>query len=71
MENEHIWTASGTDITIRWRTHYGWVPPSELLEYQKKWAYYQELPLRKLDEKAREEFEKVMQKSKVKKWRTT
>ena len=71
MEKEHIWTASGTDITIRWRTQYGWIPPSELLEYQKKWAHYQELPLRKLDDQGKEEFEKVMQKNKVRKWRTT
>ena len=71
MNNEHIWTSAGTDITIRWRTQYGWIPPSELPEYQKKWAYYQELPLRKLDDAAKIEFEKVMKKNKVTKWRTT
>ena len=40
--NEHIWTKSGTDITIRWRMQ-GWVPPSELQEYKDKWKYFQNL----------------------------
>jgi hypothetical protein len=62
--NEHIWTASGTDITIRWRSK-GWIPPSELPEYQAKWKYYQELPLRKLDDNAKKEYELVLKKAKV------
>jgi hypothetical protein len=65
MKNEHIWTPSGTDITERWRTQHGWVPPSELADYQQKWKYYQELPLRKLDDKAKEEYEMVLRKAKV------
>ena len=39
--SEHIWTPSGTDITIRWRQA-GWVPPSEQPEYQAKWKFWQE-----------------------------
>jgi len=62
--NDYIWTVSGTDITQRWRQH-GWIPPSELPEYQKKWKFYQELPLRKLDDKAKEEYEMVLKKAKV------
>lgn len=69
-KDEHIWTPSGTDVTERWRKYYGWVPPSEQPEYQRKWAYYQELPLRKLDDKAREEFERVMKQNKVVRWKT-
>jgi hypothetical protein len=46
MNNEYIWTKPGTDITIRWKEQYGWIPPSEQDEYKKKWAYYQELALR-------------------------
>jgi hypothetical protein len=38
--------SSGTDIMARFRK-YGYVPPSELPEYQAKWDYYQSLPLRK------------------------
>jgi hypothetical protein len=38
--------ATATDITQLWRKH-GYVPPSELPEYQAKWDYYQSLPLRK------------------------
>lgn len=33
--------SAATDITITWR-RYGWVPPSELPEYQAKWAKAQE-----------------------------
>ena len=63
-EYSHIWTASGTDITVRWRLH-GYVPPSELPEYQAKWKHFQELPLRKLDDQARKEYELVLKKAKV------
>jgi hypothetical protein len=62
--NEHIWTTSGTDITIRWRI-FGWVPPSELQEYRDKWSYYQNLPLRRLDDQAKEQYEQVLRKAKV------
>jgi len=62
--NEHIWTTSGTDIAIRWRLT-GWVPPSELQEYRDKWSYYQNLPLRKLDDQAKEQYEQVLRRAKV------
>jgi len=65
MTNEHIWTASGTDISLRWRTKHGWIPPSELQEYKDKWKYFQELPLRNLDDAAKEQYEQVMRKAKV------
>ena len=63
--NSHIWTPVGTDITERWKTQYGWTPPSELTEYQQKWKYYQELPLLKLDDRAKEEYEMVLRKAKI------
>ena len=62
--NEHIWTTSGTDITIRWRLT-GWVPPSEIQEYKDKWAYWQNLPMRKLDDRAKEQYEQVLRRAKV------
>lgn len=62
--NEHIWTISGTDITIRWRLT-GWVPPSELQEYKDKWSYWQNLPLRKLDDYAKEQYEQVLRRAKI------
>lgn len=65
MTNTYVWTPAGTDITIRWRTQCGWVPPSELREYQLKWKYYQELPLRNLDELGRKAYEASLQKAKV------
>jgi hypothetical protein len=64
MSNEHIWTPSGTDITLRWRLN-GWVPASEMPEYQLKWKRYQELSTRKLEDKARQEFELVLKRNKV------
>lgn len=65
MNNEYIWTKPGTDITVRWRNQYNWTPPSELQEYKDKWKYYQELPLRNLDDTAKLVYEQVMKKAKV------
>ena len=64
MDNDHIWTATGTDITIRWRLQ-GWIPPSEMQEYKDKWKYFQNLPLRDLDAAARELYEVALRKAKV------
>jgi hypothetical protein len=38
MSNDHIYTPSSTDITIRWKKLYGYVAASEQPFYQKKWA---------------------------------
>lgn len=64
MSNEHIWTKAGTDITLRWRLN-GWTPPSELQEYKDKWKYFQNLPMRQLDDVAKEQYEQVLRKAKV------
>ena len=64
MNNEYIYTPVGTDITVRWKLT-GWIPPSELPEYQAKWKYWQELPLRKLDDAAKKEYEAVLKKATV------
>jgi hypothetical protein len=64
MSNEHIWTAAGTDITIRWKMN-GWIAPSEQQAYIDKWRYYQNLPLRQLDDAAKEQYEAVLRKAKV------
>lgn len=64
MNNDHIWTATGTDITIRWRLN-GWIAPSEQQEYLDKWAYWQNLPMRKLDDHAKQQYEAVLRKAKV------
>lgn len=63
--NEHIWTASGTNIEERWTKHYGWVRPSEQAVYQEKFRYFQELPLRSLDDKAKVEYENVLKRNRV------
>ena len=65
MNNEYIWTSSGTDIEERWIKKYGWVRPSEQPEYQAKFKYFQELPLRKLDDEAKRKYEEVLRKNKV------
>lgn len=64
MSNEYVWTPAGTDITIRWRAM-GWVPPSEDPVYQAKWKHYQELPMRKLDDAGRKEYEALLKRNKV------
>jgi len=64
MKADYIWTATGTDITVRWRLT-GWVPPSEIEEYKEKWKFYQNLPLRNLDDRAKEAYEAVLRKAKV------
>jgi hypothetical protein len=38
MNDMYVYTPSTTDITIRWRTLYGWIPPSQDPKYQKTWA---------------------------------
>ena len=64
MNNEHIWTTAGTDITLRWKI-LGWIPPSEQQEYKDKWSYYQNLPLRKLDDESKKQYEAILRKAKV------
>ena len=65
MTEQYIWTTSGTDIEERWKLKYGWVRPSETPEIQAKFKYYQELPLRKLDDIAKIRYEEVLRKAKV------
>jgi hypothetical protein len=43
MSQDYVYTPASTDITIRWRTIYGWVPPSEQAVYQKKWTNFRAL----------------------------
>ena len=62
--NDYVWTPVGTDITVRWRA-YGWVPPSELPTYLAKWKYFQELPMRKLSDSQKVEYENLLAKAKV------
>jgi hypothetical protein len=62
--NDHIWTPAGTDITIRWRKA-GWVPPSEQPVYQAKWKFWQELPMRKLNENEKVVYEDTLRRNKV------
>lgn len=49
MQNEYIWTAAGTDITIRWKLHYGYVPASEQPEIKKKWKEFKDMMARSLE----------------------
>ena len=38
LGDHYVYTPSTTDVTIRWRANYGWVPPTEDPFYQKKWS---------------------------------
>jgi hypothetical protein len=48
-KNDFVYTKAGTCITKRWR-QMGWVPASEQQEIKDKWARYQAMPSRTLDE---------------------
>lgn len=65
MSNEHIWTASGTNIEERWSKLYGWIRPSEQIAYQEKYKHFQNLPLRSLDDIAIKQYEAVLKRNKV------
>jgi len=40
MGDHYIYTPSTTDVTIRWRANYNWIPPSEDPKVMKKWAEF-------------------------------
>lgn len=46
----YVYTPASTDITIRWRKMYGYVPASEQAKYQKKWADFRAITSRTLDD---------------------
>lgn len=46
----YVYTPASTDITIRWRKLYGYVPASEQAKYQKKWADFRAITSRTLDD---------------------
>lgn len=48
--SDHIWTQATTDITIRWKKIYGYVPASEQEFYKKKWADWKELLSRGIED---------------------
>ena len=49
-DGSYIYTPSSTDITIRWRKLYGYVPASEQIKYQKKWAEFRSLSTKTLND---------------------
>jgi len=48
--NSYVYTPSSTDITIRWRKLYNYIPASEQACYQKKWKDFRALCERTLDD---------------------
>jgi len=50
MDNDYIYTPASTDITVRWRKIYGYIPASEQQFYKKKWADFKALFNRTLDD---------------------
>jgi len=50
MQNNYVYTKAGTDITLRWKKMYGYMPASEQAQYIKKWADFREMCARTLDD---------------------
>ena len=50
--NDYIYTPSSTDITLRWKKQYGYVPASEQEVYKKKWAEFRATFARTLEDQA-------------------
>lgn len=50
MTNDFIYTPSTTDITIRWRKLYNYIPASEQAQYQKKWKDFRALAEKTFDD---------------------
>lgn len=47
---EHfVYTPASTDVSIRWRQLYGYVPPSEDPVYQRKWAEFRALAIKGIE----------------------
>lgn len=50
MTNDYVYTKAGTDIEIRWRKLYNYVPASEQESYKQKWAAFRALCNRSVDD---------------------
>ena len=50
MKDDYIYTPSTTDITIRWRKLYNYIPASEQPFYQNKWKEFRDLVGRTLED---------------------
>lgn len=50
MTNDYVYTKVGTDISVRWRKMYNYVPPSECQQYKQKWAEFRALCNRSIDD---------------------
>jgi hypothetical protein len=59
--NDYIYTKAGTDITIRWRKLYNYIPPSEQESYKKKWADFRAKCNKSVDDLKAEEIKKPAQ----------
>jgi hypothetical protein len=59
-KNDYVYTPSTTNIEVRWRKMYGYVPASEQKKYQKKWAEFRALANRTLDDVEQQEMPGVV-----------
>lgn len=50
MNQEFIYTKSGTDIVKRWKVLYNYIPASEQDEIKKKWADFRAAMAKTLDD---------------------
>ena len=50
MDKEYVYTPSTTNIEIRWRKLYNYIPASEQPFYQNKWKEFRDLVGRTLED---------------------
>jgi len=49
LSDSYIYTPATTDVTIRWRKIYKWIPPTEDPFYQKKWAAFRHMTVQGIE----------------------
>jgi hypothetical protein len=69
MNDDYIYTPATTDVTIRWRKLYNWIPPSEDPTYQKKWADFRAMVARSVESIAPHDVKSTAKSSTIIKWK--
>ena len=49
LSDSYIYTPATTDLTIRWRKLYNWIPPTENPDFQRKWAAFRHMTVQGIE----------------------